>query len=378
VPPSARARSVDTNDLAARRLGAQQIVRARFAGVAELVRYLGAVQAQDFAAARWAVGLRVADRSVTDQDVDRAICEGAVIRTHALRWTWQLVAPEDVRWLLALLGPRLAVKAARRHRELGLDAATFRRSGVALARALRGGVTLTRAEMAAALARAGVSPEGQRLSHILGRAELDGVVCSGGRRGKQLTYALLDDRVPASPAPPSRAEALAALAGRYFRSRGPASVADFIWWSGLAAADARAGLDAVRSDLEAEVVDGVTYWRDGAAAGARASGAGARAAHLLPAFDEYLVAYRDRDALIDPMDAKRINAGGGILAPVVVVGGRAIGTWRRTLARAAVAIEIDLFGAPAPRDRPLFEEAARRYGVFLGLDARLVAVRGSR
>jgi hypothetical protein len=203
-------------------------------------------------------------------------------------------------------------------------------------------------------------------------------VCSGGRRGKQITYALLDDRVPASAAPPVRDQALAALAGRYFRSRGPASVADFIWWSGLAAADARAGLEAVRSELASEVVNGVTYWRDGTKKTGTMTATNVATAHLLPAFDEYLVAYRDRDALIDPIDAKLINAGGGILGPVVVVGGRAVGSWRRTLARAGVSVEIDLFGAPAPRDRPLFQDAARRYGAFLGLPAQLTAVRGGR
>ena len=173
-----------------------------------------------------------------------------------------------------------------------------------------------------------------------------------------------------SPAPPrtlSRADALAELAGRYFRSRGPATVADFSWWSGLPASEARAGLESVRSTLIADVVDGQTYWRaEGPAAKARSI-----SAHLLPAFDEYLVAYRNRAAVLHPGYVKRVNAGGGMLDPCVVVDGEVIGTWRRTAGRREVTIEIDPF-EPAWRLPQAISAAAARYGAFLGLDVRIV------
>jgi hypothetical protein len=290
-----------------------------------------------------------------------------------MRGTWQLVAPADVRWLLALVAPGVIARSATRYRALGIDAATVRRSNAALVKTLAGGAQRTRPELAAALQRAGVATEGQRLAHLFGRAELDALICGGARRGKQFTYALLDEWAPPAraAAPLRRDEALAELARRYFRSRGPATAGDFTWWSGLSAADARDALAAVASGLVSEVVGGRTYWRGEdvpppprppAPAPARAP-----AAHLLPAFDEYLVAYRDRDAVLDPAHVKRLNAGGGLLNPCIVVGSRVCGTWRRTLTRDTVTLELDFFARPGPRTRALVAAAARRYAAFLGL-----------
>ncbi len=353
------------SEIAARRLGCQQISRPAFATPRDLVAWMGAVQAQDYAAVKWAVGLRLAD-GATDASVEGAIDDGAVLRIHALRGTWQLVATADVRWMLELVAPRLIASYANRYRQLELDAATFRRSIAVLTKALRGGRELTRAELGSALEAAGISTAGQRLSPLLERAELDARICGGARRGKH-TYALLDDRAPDSHPRFKRDEALAELASRYFRSRGPATVDDFKWWSGLAPTEARAGLDAVRSTLVSSVVDGRTYWQgEDAFAKVRSP-----TAYLLPAFDEYLIAYRDRDAVLDPQRAKQLNAGGGMLSPCVVLNGRVIGTWRRTLARAAVAIELDLFEEPARRGSTAITAAARRYGAFLGLEARV-------
>lgn len=235
--------------LAERRLAVQQIARHSFATPRELVAWLGAVQAQDYAGAKWAVALRLRG-APTDASIERALADGDVLRTHALRGTWQLVAPADVRWILSLVAPRLVARNATRYRELALDAATFRRCNTALVRALRGGDHLTRAELAAALQDAGIATGGQRLAFLLQRAELEALVCSGARRGRQSTYALLDHRAPDSRALPERDQALAELAGRYFRSRGPATVEDFTWWSGLTAADAPGpGIRPVRSRL---------------------------------------------------------------------------------------------------------------------------------
>src|SRR3954469_18176058 len=350
--------------IAARRLIAQQIARPALRTLHDLVARLGAVQAQDYAAVKWAAGLRLAGEA-TDAGIERAIGDGAVVRTHALRGTWQLVAPADVRWMLDLVAPRLIASYATRYRQLGLDAATFRRGNAVLAEALRGGAQLTRAELASALEAAGISTAGQRLAHLLQRAELEALICGGARRGKQFTYTLLENRAPDSHPRPERDEALAELARRYFRSRGPATLDDFKWWSGLAPTEARAGLAAVQSTLASTVIESRTYWHDkDAAAKVRSP-----EAFLLPAFDEYLIAYRDRDAVLDPQYVKRLNAGGGMLGACIVLDGRVIGTWRRTLARDAVAIEIDLFEEAAPQERQVIEVAAQRYGGFHGLAA---------
>jgi hypothetical protein len=357
--------------VAAQRLAAQQIARRAFSKPAELVAWMGAVQAQEPLAAWWAVGLRLGGPAGgAAAAIAAALADGSVLRTHVLRWTWQLVTPADLHWMLPLVAPRLMTRAARRHRELALDAKTFRRAEAAFTQALADGAHRTRAELGAALRAAGVAPDGQRLGHLLGHAELQGLICSGAPRTKQATWALLAQRAPRRGATLTRDEALPELARRYFRSRGPASAADFAWWSGLAPADARAGLAAVAPELTSQTLAGVTYWR--ARQARRVPPAALADAYLLPAFDEYLVAYRDRTAVLNAGDARRINAGGGLLAPTVVVGGRVVGTWRRTLGRGVVTIALSLFGKPAPRDRPRIEAAAERYGAFLGLETKVV------
>jgi hypothetical protein len=347
--------------LAARRLIAQQIARHELTSPGELVAWLGAVQAQDYAGAKWALGLRLG--AATEAAIERALSDGAVLRTHALRGTWQLVAPADLRWILALVGPQVIARCARRYEELDLDASTLRRSNDVLAKTVRSAGPSTREELAAALERRGISAAGQRLAYLLQRAELDALICSGARRGKRSTYALVDDRAPEGARALTRDEALAALAGRYFRSRGPATVDDFAWWSGLPAAEARAGLGAIESTLAGEAIDGATYWSDAAAAAVSP----ARHAVLLPAFDEYLVAYRRRDAVLDPAHAGRMNAGGGMLDPCVVLGGRVVGTWRRVLGRDAVTIDVAPFAALSGQEARAIPGAARAYGEYMGL-----------
>jgi DNA glycosylase AlkZ-like len=344
------------------RLRAQQISRHDFDTPAKLVSWLGAVQAQEYPAAKWALGLRL-PRGATDQSIENAVSDGSILRTHALRWTWQFVSPDDIRWLIELVRARLNERARKRHGDLGLDAATFRKCNTVIEKAIRDGSNLTRDEIAARLKGARISPAGQRLPHILARAELEGIICSGARKGKHSTYALLDLRVPKSKKRFTREEALAELAHRYFVSRGPATVSDFSWWSGLAPAEARSGVESVKSKLVSKTIDGKSYF-SGPSKPARSTKG---LAYLLPAFDEYLVAYRNRDAVLDPNVAKRVNAGGGILWPTVVVDGRVVGTWRRVLSRTTVFIEIGLFEKRARAAKDAIADAAARYGTFLGL-----------
>jgi Winged helix DNA-binding domain len=361
--------SNDDSSIVARRIAAQQIVRHTFKEPAKLVHFMGAIQAQDPSGAHWAVGLRLGGRG-GDDAVVRALADGTVLRTHLMRWTWQLVTPADLMWMLPLVRPRLLARAATRHRELALDAATLRRAHAALERALPEGVHLTRSELRVALSAAGIAADGPRLSHLLGHAELHGLVASGAPRGKQGTWALLAHRAhsPGSTLEPD--QALVELARRYFTSRGPATLADFVWWSGLAPRDARTGLAATASSLSCARIDGIEHWsaRQRTSVAAEALDE----AHLLPPFDEYLVAYRNRAAQLDPRHTKRLNAGGGFLAPAIVIGGRVVGTWRRTLERSAVTIALAPFQRVTARERAQIAEAARRYGAFLGREVRLV------
>jgi hypothetical protein len=317
------------------RLLAQRIARP-VANAAAVVAHLGAVQAQDYRAAKWAIGLRT--RGATELDVDTAIEEGTILRTHVFRWTWQFVTPRDIRWMLALVRDRLAGSYGKRDRELEIDAAVMRKSRAVVERALRDGER-TRDELGAA-----IGARGPRLAHILGRLELDAVICGGRRRG----YTLLDARIPDPHILEDRAEALAELGRRYFASRGPATAADFAWWSGLSLTEAR------RATL----------------AGKPARGSVSAETYLLPAFDEYLVGYRDRDSVLDPAHTKRFYRGGGMLDPVIVIRGCVVGSWRRTLGKDAVNVKLNWFVRPSPTDRTEARAAAERYAAFLGRELR--------
>lgn len=347
--------------IALSRLAHQRIGGRERATPGELVSQLGAVQAQDYAGAKWSLGLRL--DGVTDADVERAIAGRAIVRTWPMRGTLHFVAAEDVRWMLALLSPRVLKAAARRHRELALDEATFAKAGALWAEALEGGAQLTREEMYELLEQAGISTIEQRGYHMLWRLAQEGLICFGAPRGKQQTFALLETWVPTAR-PMAREEALAEVARRYFRTRGPATVQDFTWWTGLAAADAKAALSMVAGELERAVVEGQTYWSGGGAEGRAQS---ATRAQLLPAFDEYLLAYKDRSAVLEERYAKRLHAGGGAFSPSVALGGRICGTWRRTIGRNSVTLEATPFARWTKAEREEIAAAAERYGAFLGM-----------
>ncbi len=340
-------------DIAQARLRNQRLLSAGLSTPSEVVRWFGAVQAQDYQGAKWAVGLRM--EAATDDALEHAFATGSILRTHVMRPTWHFVSRRDIRWVLTLTAPRVNARLRSRHRELELDEPVFLLANRALARALRGGVHLTRASVRQALTRAGVATEGQRFVHILLRAELDGVICSGPRVGKQFTYALLDDRV-ADATTRTREEAVAELTKRYFTSHGPARLRDFTWWSGLTTQDAKAGVGMVRPNLVEEVIDGTSYWRPASSPPVQRPTA---TAFLLPAFDEYLVAYTGREATLDP---------------AIVVQGRVVGRWRRTVTRGSSVVTLSA-SAPlrTPQQRAVVE-AAERYAAFSGTAAQSLEI----
>jgi hypothetical protein len=345
------------NGIAARRLHAQGLTGKPFATPVDALRWLTAVQSQDYSAAKW--GLAQRSRQATDSGIDRLFDEGVILRTHVLRPTWHFVLPEDVRWLLDLTGPKIHRGLAARYRELELEDKIFERARKAFIAALAGGRYLTRAELGEVLRRARIAPEGQRLPHLLMRAELDGLIVSGPRRGKQFTYALLEERAPTSRVL-DRDAAIAELTRRYFRSHGPAQLQDFVWWSGLRLADARSGVRFAGSALDRDVIEGKEYWFD-AKAGRAPDAPGV--AHLLPNFDVFTVAYRDRS---DILPAERTLEPAIILSNVVTVGGKVRATWRRTLVRNGIRVEVRATDQLKPAERASVEEAGRRFGRFLG------------
>jgi len=351
-----------TPEVARLRLHNQGVAISRFKKPSDVARWFGAVQAQDYLGSLWALGLRLPGAS--EAEVERAVAERSIIRTWPLRGTLHFVAAEDVRWMLGLLGARTIARAAGRYRQLGLDEATFAKSRRVLERVLRG-CQLTRPELAAALEHQGVATDGQRLIHLLNRSALEGLTCYAARRGKQFTFALLEEWSPPAERL-SREEALAELAVRYFRSHGPATLEDFVWWSSLTTTDARVGLETARPRLQSEVFDGRTHWLSSSTPAADERRA---AAHLLPAFDEYTVAYKDRGAILHPSHAQRPDAATDVLGPTVIIDGRAVGTWKRTLKRESVVVETNLWTTLKRTERDALEAAAQRYGEFLGLSA---------
>lgn len=347
-------------DIAQQRLANQHLVGNPFKTAPEVVAWLGAVQAQEYPWAKWALGQRTT--GLTDAAIEQAFAEGSLLRTHVMRPTWHFVTPEDIRWLLALTAPRVNTAVASYYRKLELDEATFARSNAVLAKALEGGKQLTRPELAAILQQAGIATADLlRFSHLMLRAELDGVVCSGALRGKQHTYALLDERAPQARTL-ERDEALAELARRYFTSHGPATVADFGWWSGLTMADARAGLEMAKPHLLQEVSEGQVYWLPFSSPPVNVT---PPVAHLLPAFDEYTVAYKDRRAILDP--AYPPQAKTDILNPAIAVAGKIVGTWKRTFKKDTVVLTLSPFTILTEAENQAIAGAARHYAAFLEL-----------
>jgi hypothetical protein len=350
-------KEMTNQDIALRRLYSQHIATPVFNSPDEVVKHLGAVQAQDYAGARWALGLRM--QNAADAAIDKAMADGSIIRTHVLRPTWHFITPADARWMLDLTAPRIIAYCAPMFRKLQLDAAIFKRSNDALANALAGGRQLNRMEMQKVLQHAGIATDDLRFIHLLMRAELDKVICSGARQGKQFTYALFDDRVTPGKIIPRR-EALTELARRYFISRGPATLADFIWWSGLAAVDAKIGLESIKAELTSHLIDGQENWMpmDEFVVPDKKP-----VAYLLPAFDEFAVAYKDRSAVVNPLYLKQ--AGNVIFAPAIVVNNQIVGTWKRTISKNGVDIILNPFGKLTQVQERAVEAAQKRYLMFM-------------
>lgn len=350
----------------AARLSSQLISQPRLKTAAEVVGWLGGMQGQDYAAVKWSIGLRLP--GATEEDVERAIQSRTILRTWPMRGTLHMVAAADVWWLLALTAPKNIAGMARRHRDLELDDALLGRCRDRLARMLEGGKQLGRDEIYALLERDGITTPGQRGYHMLWDAAQHGLICCAGQQGKTQTFASLDDWAPPSQAAKlSRDEGLAELARRYIRSRGPVTQADYLWWSGLSAAEARAGFEAVKPEFERVTLDGQDYWLSAEAASCRAK----PSAFALPGFDEYLLGYKDREMVLPPEHADKVCPGGnGVFAATMVLDGRVVGTWRRAIKRKSVDLSLAPFDPMTDADRSRFIAAAERYAAYMRLPAR--------
>jgi hypothetical protein len=318
------------------------------------------VQAQDYLSSLYAVGLRM--RRARERDVEQALADKTIVRTWPMRGTLHFVAAEDARWMLLLTG-RIFEGRERLHRLMGIDEKTLTRSKKVLEKTLAGGTQLKRSAVYELLEGAKISTGGGRGLHIMWRLAQDAFICFGAREGKQQTFALFDEWIPPGKKM-TRDESLAELARRYFTSHGPATLQDFAWWSGLKIADAGAALEMARSHLREETFSGQTFWISAAASDIPPDHAGA---YLLPPFDEYTVAYRDRSAVLKPAYAALVQSGYAIFNPTVVVGGQVVGTWKRRFEKDSVGITLSPFERLNAARKRAVEAAAEQYAKFLDI-----------
>ncbi|HET9905189.1 MAG TPA: winged helix DNA-binding domain-containing protein [Anaerolineales bacterium] len=355
------------SDIAHIRFHNQQIAQTKFKKPDQVIAWLGAMQGQEYAMAKWAIAQRM--QEITDSEIDQAFANGSILRTHLLRPTWHLVTPADIRWLLALTGPRVQGVNAYMYRKLEMDSTFFKRSNAALIKALQGGKQLTRLEIASSLQQAGIETAGElRMGYILMHAELEGIVCSGARRGKQFTYALLEERAPHVKSL-DRDEALVELVRRYFTSRGPATMKDFVVWSGLTMADVKKGIELLRPKLESAIVEDQTYWfAEVPSLPKKPSGT----AHLLPIYDEYVMGYKDRSALLGLLEKENLVGSSIAFDNIIVIDSMLVGSWKRTLSKKEVLVEIN-FNVPLTKaQKQAVNTDVARYGKFLGLSPVIV------
>lgn len=350
--------STNASAMGLRRLYHQRITHSTFNDPSEVVAWLGAMQGQDYAGTKWSFGSRLA--GFTDAHIEQAIATGVILRTWALRGTLHYVAPADIHWLVGLVGPRLIAGNAGRYKALELDEPTLLRSTELIVEALQGGKHLTRSELFVYLEANRISTAGQRGFYMLQRAALERAIYQGPMQRNITSFLLLGEGETLP-----KDEAVAQLAKRYFASHGPATLADFTQWAGLPISAARAGVASIRSELVEERIEGQPYFFS-----PELPKQPARSLYLLPGFDEYVLGYRDRSAVLDAQFANAICPGGnGMFAPTIVSEGRIVGTWKREIKTKTVEISINPFFPLQAAEMSLVDEAATEFGAFLGLTA---------
>lgn len=348
-------------DIANLRLANQQISGGGFDAPKHLAAWMGAMQAQDYQAVKWAFGLRIPGSTVST--VEKVIDNGEIIRTHVLRPTWHFVSPDDLHWMLALSAPRIKPSLKYRQDYLGLTPLMLSDSNAIIAETVKG-KHLGREEIAESLRSGGIELRNgeagnNRLSHILLWAELSGIICSGRSAGNTQTYALISERISGEKKY-LKEESLGRLAIKYFSSHGPATLKDFAWWSGLTSPEIKVALEKAGSRLENAEVNSVKYWF----AKDRKPNEEVNSAWLLPAFDEFIIGYTDRSAVISLADHKKAVSQNGIFRPVIILNNQVAGLWKTTRSKNRIVIGLNLFKAAGKSQRNAIGVAAEAYSRF--------------
>jgi hypothetical protein len=357
---------MNLSDISNIRLIRQQIAGTKFKTVKEIVCWMGAMQGQDYTMAKWAIGTRLPGS--TEKTVEAAINRGEIIRTHLLRPTWHFVSAEDIYWMLELTAPHIKASLKFRSKWLGLTDTICKKSNKIIEKALIAEKHLTRDEIVKKLENAKINTEEQRAHHLLLRAELDGIICSGRIKLKKQTYALLEERIPKSKTL-NRDEALEKLARKYFTSHCPATLKDFVWWSGLPVNGAKRALEMVKQDLISEKISSQVYWLINSFSIPKNY---KESIYLLPAYDEFLISYKDRNAAITFENNKKAISNNGIFRPTIIINGQVKGIWKQLMKKNKVIIETDFFQPPGKATINSLKKQAFTLGVFLGKNIELI------
>ncbi|HLN56496.1 MAG TPA: winged helix DNA-binding domain-containing protein [Bacteroidales bacterium] len=348
---------MNIKELASLRLANQQLASGNVTSPKDLAGWMGAIQAQDFRMARWAVGLRIPGSTI--KEVDKAIDDGEIIRTHVLRPTWHFVAADDLMLMLDLSATKIMASLKYRQNFLRLTPGILSESNAIISEILKG-KQLGREEIEKELNKGGVKTDNNSLSHILLWAELNGIICSGKITRDKQTYALISERVP-SGRKPGKKEALGILAAKYFKSHGPATIKDFGWWSGLSVGDIRTSLEVAGDELGSTEIGSLKYWfRKG-----QQPAENMKQAWLIPAYDEIIISYNDRSAIMSSDHHSKAVSSNGIFRPVVIVENVVAGLWKSVKAKDRLVIEISPFLNLKKQDKTAISLAAESYGAFL-------------
>ena len=344
------------------RVASQQLEQPRFESPKELVSWMGAIQAQEYEMAKWAIGIRL--RSSSLETVNEALYKGDILRTHVMRPTWHFVAAEDIRWMLMLSSERIkaAVMSYAKGHFGKIEKTLFTRCLDQIGKILEGYKSLTKQEIAEHFCCSGilVDADNHRMTRFMVRAEQEGIVCSGEDKGGKYTYALLEERVPPVPEI-TKDEALARLARGYFRSHAPAVLQDFIWWSGLPVSEAKQAIYLIESELTAEQWNGQTWYVHEAC---RTRGKVSGRLHLLPSYDEYLLGYKDRTDVLPKEHYPKAFTNNGLFYPVILHEGQVIGNWSKSAKKGSASIECSWFRSNDCVDETVLNQEKDKYMRF--------------
>ena len=341
------------------RLASHQLAEPEFEHPEDLISWMGAVQAQDYAMSKWAVGLRL--KSGTMDQVNDALATGKIVRTHVMRPTWHYVAGKDLRWMLQLTGERVkkAIDSWVKGSGLDISEELYTKCNDLIGKMLSGNHCLTREEIETELGRQGMPTADDLAKRCILRAEVEGIVCSGADKNGKFTYALLDEQVVPAPLL-HREEALARLALCYFRSHSPATLQDFVWWSGLTVTEAKQAIRLIKQELITEHFDGQEFLIYANFRQAKTDDI----LHFLPSYDEYLIAYKDRTTVMTAKYHPKAFNRWRIFYPVILRNGRIVGNWSKEKKKGELMITTSFF-EPDKKGTKLLKPAENRYRAFL-------------